>query len=134
VAAAAAVLPGRLVDTAILLVDDHEPTLRAVEDILKRRGYTVIAVTTVEEAKVVAGRQAFDVVVSDVGLPGESGLELMSHLREHYGLKGIALTGYGTERDVQRSKEAGFAIHLTKPVSSAALTAAISTLCEPKSS
>ncbi len=134
VAAAAGVPPGPAVDTAILLVDDHEPTLRALEDILKRRGYKVMAVTTVEEAKVLAGRQAFDVVVSDLGLPGESGLELMAHLRDHHGLKGIALTGYGTERDVQRSKEAGFAIHLTKPVSSAALTAALSTLCEPKSS
>jgi len=105
-----------------------------MEGILERRGYRVMAVTNVEEAKVLASRQAFDIVVSDVGLPGASGLDLMSHLREHYGLKGIALTGYGTERDVQRSKEAGFAIHLTKPVSSAALTAAISTLCEPKSS
>lgn len=127
---AAGAPPARSVDTAILLVDDHEATLRAVEDILKRRGYKVMAVTTVEEAKVLARRQAFDVVVSDVGLPGESGLELMTHLRDTYGLKGIALTGYGTERDIQRSKEAGFAIHLTKPVSSAALTAAVSTLCE----
>jgi signal transduction histidine kinase len=123
------VFPGAI---SVLLVDDHEATLRALEQILKRRGYQVTTATRVSDAKDLAKEQSFDVLVSDVGIPGESGLELMTYLAKYYRMKGIALTGYGTEQDVHRSKEAGFAIHLTKPVSSASLTAAITALCEER--
>ena len=59
----------------------------------------------------------FDLVLSDIGLPDEDGFTLMRKLRDAYGLRGIALTGYGMEEDQVRSNEAGFISHLTKPIS-----------------
>ena len=58
-----------------------------------------------------------DIVVSDLGLPDGSGLDLMRELSEKYGLRGIALSGFGTESDRERSKAVGFVRHLIKPVS-----------------
>ena len=58
----------------------------------------------------------FDLVISDVGLPDGSGLDLMSRLRERYSLSGIALSGFGMDEDRAASEAAGFAEHLTKPV------------------
>ena len=55
-------------------------------------------------------------MISDIGLPDGSGYALMSELRDEFGLKGIALTGYGMEQDVAQSQTAGFVVHLTKPV------------------
>jgi CheY-like chemotaxis protein len=55
-------------------------------------------------------------VISDVGLPDISGHDLMRSIRQRRLLRGLALSGYGTEADVQASKDAGFSAHLTKPV------------------
>lgn len=70
-------------------------------------------------------RDGIDLVISDVGLPDVSGHELMAELKSRYSLRGIALSGYGMEEDVQRSQEAGFARHLTKPVNLQLLKEAI---------
>ena len=59
----------------------------------------------------------FDLIISDIGLPDGSGLDLMRRLRAGAGRSpAIALTGYGMEEDIRRSREAGFAAHLTKPI------------------
>jgi CheY-like chemotaxis protein len=60
-------------------------------------------------------------VISDLGLPDGDGRTLMRELRDRYGLTGIAFSGYGTEEDRRESQEAGFAAHLTKPVTLDAL-------------
>ena len=73
--------------------------------------------------------ERFDLLVSDIGLPDGSGLEIMRHGRDRYGLKGIAFTGYGTEQDVQASKAAGFSHHLTKPASLNTLVSLIRGMC-----
>jgi CheY-like chemotaxis protein len=67
----------------------------------------------------------FDLVLSDLGLPDGSGLDLMRHLRDRYGLAGIALTGYGMEEDIRRGREAGFVDHLVKPITFQKLADAI---------
>ncbi|HEX5717090.1 MAG TPA: hypothetical protein VF179_13080, partial [Thermoanaerobaculia bacterium] len=54
-----------------------------------------------------------------------NGQDLMRQLSEEFGLRGIALSGYGMEDDVRRSREAGFERHLTKPVNLEALETAI---------
>ncbi len=59
---------------------------------------------------------AFDAVVSDLGLPDGTGMELMASLRDEHGLRGVALSGYGMEEDIRRSRSAGFVAHLVKPV------------------
>ena len=68
------------------------------------------------EATQAAAHSAFDLVISDLGLPDGSGTELMTKLRSGYGLRGIALSGYGMEEDISRSLAAGFITHLTEPV------------------
>jgi PAS domain S-box-containing protein len=100
----------------ILLVEDHEPTRIALTHLLSRRNCQVMAATSVAEAQALAHREKFDLVVSDIGLPDGNGYALMSELREKFGLKGIALTGYGMEQDIARGQSAGFVAHLIKPV------------------
>jgi CheY-like chemotaxis protein len=100
----------------ILLVEDHEPTRTALAHLLTRRNHKVMAASSVAEARALAGRENFDLVVSDIGLPDGDGYALMAELRENFGLKGIALSGYGMEQDVTRGQDAGFVAHLTKPV------------------
>lgn len=113
-----AALPlGEEASLRLLLVEDHEPTLAVLQRLLVRAGHEVTAVSSVTDALAVAEAGGFDAVISDLGLPDGSGLELMARLRErHPGLPGIALSGYGMEDDLQRSREAGFAMHLVKPV------------------
>ena len=70
-------------------------------------------------------QDGFDLIISDLGLPDGSGLDVMRQLRDRYAGRAIALTGYGMESDIAASRAAGFAEHLTKPVDLAALDAAI---------
>ena len=73
-----------------------------------------------------AGRHAFDLLLSDLGLPDGSGHDLMRQLRQRgHKFPGIALSGYGQEEDIQRSREAGFSAHLTKPASREAVVEAV---------
>lgn len=114
----------------ILLVEDHADTAEAMADLLRDRGYRITVAGTVagalEEARrAAAGEDGIDLVVSDLGLPDGTGLELMRELAGRYSLRGIALSGYGMEEDVRRSREAGFGRHLTKPVNFQALESAI---------
>ena len=64
-------------------------------------------------------------MLSDLGLPDGTGLDLMAELHGRYGVQGIALSGYGMEEDVRKSLEAGFERHLTKPINLQALQTAI---------
>jgi PAS domain S-box-containing protein len=112
----------------ILLVEDHEDTARAMADLLELMGHEVTVAGSVAAALAAAlavHGQGIDLVVSDLGLPDGSGQDLMRELIRLYGWKGIALSGYGMEEDIRRSREAGFARHLTKPVDLDTLRAAI---------
>jgi two-component system CheB/CheR fusion protein len=113
----------------ILLVEDHADTAEAMAELLRLIGHRVTVAMNVAaglaaaEAAHAAG--GLDLVVSDLGLPDGSGLDLMRELVRRYGLKGIALSGYGMEEDLHKSREAGFARHLTKPVTLQTLQAAL---------
>jgi signal transduction histidine kinase len=109
----------------ILLVDDHPDTTAALERLLTRRGHTVAAAHDMRSAMEAAERGQFDLLVSDVGLPDGSGPELMTHLRAKSGIRGIAISGFGMNGDVEKSINAGFSEHLVKPVSLEKLEAAI---------
>ncbi len=109
----------------VLLVEDHESTRQALERLLRRRSYLVTCAASVAEAKACAAAGPFDLVISDVGLPDGDGMELMVHLRDRHGLPGVALTGYGMEEDIARSRAAGFGAHLTKPIRVEALEAVL---------
>lgn len=101
----------------LLLVEDHEPTLAVLKRLLVRAGHQVVTAGSVASASAAAEAGRFDVVISDLGLPDGTGLEVMSRLRAiEPRLRGIALSGYGMEEDIRRSMEAGFSAHLVKPV------------------
>jgi signal transduction histidine kinase len=104
----------------ILLVEDHPDTADAMAELLGILGHRVTVARDVASG-LTAAEQALagpglDLVISDIGLPDGSGLDLMRVLSDRYGLRGIALSGYGTEKDVRESRAAGFSLHLTKPV------------------
>ena len=98
----------------------------ALANILEASGYEVENAGDAAQALRAIESTSFDLLISDLGLPDGSGLDLMKALRERGStLKSIALSGYGREEDIRRSKEAGFSAHLTKPVDAVALIEAV---------
>jgi HAMP domain-containing protein/signal transduction histidine kinase len=100
----------------LLLVEDHEDTNRSLTNLLRRRGYHVKSALNLESALKLSDAEQFDVLISDLALPDGSGIELMRKLSSNQTLLGIALTGFGMEQDIRKSKEAGFQHHLVKPI------------------
>lgn len=110
----------------ILLVEDHQDTADILARQLRRRGYDVVTACSVAEAQESAiGKDEFNLVVSDLGLPDGSGLDLMKDLSERFGWPGIAMSGFGADADLERSSGAGFSVHLVKPFSFDRLASAI---------
>jgi signal transduction histidine kinase/DNA-binding response OmpR family regulator len=115
-AAAVPAVPIERKTMRVLLVEDHEDTNRSLTQLLRRRGYYVQAANSVESALAAAAGEKFDVLVSDIGLPDGSGIELMGKLKGDHPIFGIALTGFGMEDDLRKSHDVGFRHHLVKPV------------------
>lgn len=119
----------------VLLVEDHADTAEVMSDVLRAAGHRVTRAGSVAEALAAANAantangngtgRPFDLVVSDLGLPDGSGHDLMRELIQRYGLRGIAVSGYGMDEDLRRSHEAGFYRHLTKPVTPRLLCAVV---------
>jgi CheY-like chemotaxis protein len=113
----------------ILLIEDHEATGRALKIMLERRGHDVSVSTGGPQALGLVELLDFDLVISDLGLPDIDGWELLAQMRKQRpSLKAIALSGHGYAADFQRSREAGFDIHLTKPVQFQMVESAIAKL------
>jgi two-component system, chemotaxis family, CheB/CheR fusion protein len=99
----------------ILVVEDHDDTRTVMARLLKNLGHHVTVAANVREALESAEAAKFDLLISDIGLPDGSGLDVMRKLKSKVS-RGIAISGFGQEDDVRRSSEAGFALHITKPV------------------
>lgn len=112
----------------LLLVEDHVDSARTLARVMQKRGYEVHMAHSVAEAVEVFRRQPVDVVVSDIGLPDGDGVDVMNQIRQIRLVPGVALSGYGTEKDISRSHAAGFAEHLIKPVDCPQLEAALERL------
>lgn len=112
----------------ILLVDDHADTLHTLSRLLERRGFKVTACSSCAAAISLAKKNTFDLLISDLGLPDCSGLELVVKIVAIQKLPAIALSGYGMESDLADSKAAGFQVHIIKPVDFTFLVTAISEL------
>jgi len=100
----------------LLVVEDHEATRTVLERLLTHSGHLVTTASTVHDALTTYQAAHFDAVISDLGLPDGSGIDLMAQIQSIRPVPAIALSGYGMEDDLQRSKEAGFFAHLVKPV------------------
>ncbi|WP_213778353.1 response regulator [Caballeronia sp. dw_276] len=112
----------------VLLVEDNEYTSSAMAQVLEVLGHQVAVATTVAEALSFARSDVFDLLVSDIGLPDGSGLDVARAWTElQPGKPSVAITGYGMDEDIRRCREAGFLDHLTKPVNFARLEALIHT-------
>ncbi len=107
-------------DCQVLLVEDDVMTSRIMAKLLRQNGYLVTTANTVAAALDVADHE-YNLIVSDIGLPDGTGLDLMRAIRLRRNVPAIALTGYGMEDDIQKSLEAGFVAHLTKPIDFAKL-------------
>jgi CheY-like chemotaxis protein len=112
----------------ILLVEDHEDSAKIMVRLLGANGYQVSSAGTVADALNLARQQPFDLVISDLGLPDRSGLDLMRELKSDRAIPAIALSGYALDDDVAKCIEAGFSEHITKPVNFQSLLNAISRL------
>src|SRR6266576_2537814 len=102
----------------ILLVEDHKDTRRMLSRLLTHFGHEVLAADNVRSAlKIIASEEReLDVLLCDIGLPDGSGYEVISQAKRKQPIKAVALTGFGTEEDLRRSKKAGFDFHLVKPI------------------
>jgi CheY-like chemotaxis protein len=109
----------------ILLVEDHEPTLKMMTRLLEQFGHTIETAATVKSAIDMVDVKEFDLMISDLGLPDGSGCDVMRHIGGRSLIKGIAVSGYGMREDIERSLDAGFSLHLTKPVDIQQLLAAV---------
>jgi two-component system CheB/CheR fusion protein len=117
----------------ILVVEDHPDTRGTLVRLLTIHGATVSAAATVAEAAAAADAAPFDLLLSDIGLPDGSGLDVIRLVRaKQPAVAAIALSGYGMEDDVARSKAAGFDTHLIKPVDLRLLLEAIETLVKKR--
>jgi PAS domain S-box-containing protein len=112
----------------ILLVEDNADTAELLAELLQLHGYGVKTADTVASALRLADAEKFDLIVSDLGLPDGTGLDLMRQLGARHRLPGVALSGYGFERDIQEARAAGFWEHLTKPVNPGRLLQVLSSV------
>jgi CheY-like chemotaxis protein len=114
----------------LLVVDDHADTATMLAKLLRSAGYSVKTATSAAGALDLASKEPFDLLVSDISLPDATGYQLMRQIKERYGTNGIAMSGYGMDEDIRKSREAGFSDHLVKPLSFAQLNQAIQRLME----
>ena len=112
----------------ILVVDDNEDAAVSLGLLLQSLGHQTCVVYSGDEAIKMAIAFRPDVVLLDIGMPGVSGYEVarrLQALKEQGPLRIIAITGWGQEEDKAKSKEAGFDLHLVKPVDAEQLARAV---------
>ena len=134
--------PSRLINLVgrrILVVDDEADARDLLAEILGHAGATVAVVSSADEALETLRRWRPDVLVSDIGMPGDDGYVLIRKVRalsaEEGGLvRALALTAYARSEDRALALEAGFHTHIAKPVDPLELTALISGLAPDRRS
>jgi CheY-like chemotaxis protein len=115
------------------MVDDDMDAREALRHALEEAGAEVVAVGSADEAAAAMRQRRPDVLVSDIGMPGRDGYDLVRSIRALPRDRGgrvpaIALTAYASSEDRDRALRAGFDLHLAKPVESAELIAAVALL------
>jgi CheY-like chemotaxis protein len=117
----------------ILVVDDDSDARELLSVIIEMEGAEVSVASSADEAIAVLKGSEFDVLVSDIAMPGKDGFALITELRSVMSanrsqLKTLALTAYAREEDRLRALRAGYHIHLSKPVNPHRLIAALTML------
>ena len=125
--------PTRLDGLRVLVVDDETDAREWIRTVLQDSGAEVILAASVGEALEALQQSRPDVLVSDIGMPGEDGYALMRKIREMESVSGVsipavALTGYARVEDYREALAAGFQLHVAKPVRPAELIAVVASL------
>jgi signal transduction histidine kinase/ActR/RegA family two-component response regulator len=110
---------GQLNGARLLVVDDTPDSIEMMRSLLEIEGASVTAVLSGAEALAAAEHSDFELLISDISMPGMDGYELIRRLREQEGfsdIPAIAITGFGRDEDIQLARAAGFTTHLTKPL------------------
>jgi PAS domain S-box-containing protein len=110
---------GALSAKFILIVDDSAESTEMLGKLLELEGAFVDSAKSGAEALEIAHHKRFDLVISDISMPGMDGYQLLRKLRtlpQMENVPAIALTGYGRNADIERAHAEGFAEHLTKPI------------------
>jgi CheY-like chemotaxis protein len=104
--------------TRILVVDDNADAADTLAAVLRRVGYEVAVAHDAPAALTLAAKFLPAIALLDIGLPVMDGYELARHLREQLAKppRLVAVSGYGHDADLARSRAAGFDVHLGKPV------------------
>jgi CheY-like chemotaxis protein len=108
----------------VLLIEDNDDGREMMATMLASHGYPVLQARDGIEGVRIAGLERPEVALVDIGLPGIDGYEVARRLRQLDGtrtIRLIALTGYGLAEDRRRGREAGFDLHMVKPVEPATL-------------
>jgi CheY-like chemotaxis protein len=116
--------PGTSSEASILLVEDSADSRETLAEVLRLLGYQVRVAASAPEALALLAAWRPDAILSDIGLPGTDGCELMRQIRqlpEQAGVVAVAVTGYGTREDREAALAAGFDAHLAKPLDLPAL-------------
>jgi CheY-like chemotaxis protein len=124
----AATASNEIAPCTILLIEDHDDGRMVMGMMLGAYGNQILEAANGTQGLSIAESRQPDIALVDIGLPGMDGYEVARRLRANpatAGIKLIALTGYGSSADTQRALDAGFDMHLVKPVDSDRLLAAI---------
>ena len=113
----------------ILIIEDNRDAAETIRMLLQHDGHSVEMAFTAQDGLDQAAVQRPDVILCDIGLPVMDGYQVIRRIREEPSISAtyvIALTGYGREEDQRQALDAGFDLHMTKPIDRAALAAALS--------
>jgi CheY-like chemotaxis protein len=118
---------------SVLLVDDEPDARDLVARLLRASGASVVSAGSGAEALVLRERQRPDILISDIGMPGMDGYELLRRMREGDDSKGervpaVALTAFARSEDRTRALRAGFLVHVSKPVQPSELLATVASI------
>jgi PAS domain S-box-containing protein len=114
----------------ILVVEDHDDARELIASVLESAGARVMAASTVSEAIDRAAERRPDLLLADIGLPGEDGYALLRRMRSLYpDLPAVALSAYARPADRDRALAAGFGVYAIKPVDPAHLVAILAAAC-----
>jgi len=105
----------------VLIVDDEEDARGLLRTVLEKSGAEVVAAASAREALAAIERDAPDVLISDIGMPGEDGYELIRRVRSLDPARGgrvpaAAVSAYAGEDNRRQALDAGFQLHVAKPV------------------
>jgi len=125
--------PPELRDLRVLVVDDEPDARDLVTAVLAQCGVVVTSASSAADAFAAVEKAAPDVLLSDIGMPEEDGYTLITRIRGMARERGGAtpaacLTGYTTASDRRRALEAGFNMHLAKPIEPSELIAVVANL------